>query len=122
MNAQIHSALLCCIGAVLLLCFHRHLLGGVILASGIFLLIAAQLYPSVSRSIGRLNKKVSLLVSSVATWVILAPFYVLVFSLGRAVLALRGKDPMRLKFPSNEPSYWLPISAGQGSDDARHPY
>jgi hypothetical protein len=113
---------LLCVGAVLVFLLHRRLLGSVICASALLLLIAGHLYPPLSEGVASLSRKASSLTASALGWILLAPFYVLFFSVGHAVLALRGRDPLRLKFPSDESTYWLPFSPNPGSEDHTRPY
>lgn len=42
------------------------------------------------------------------TWILLAPFFYIVFVPARIVLALLGKDPLCLRFPTDQPTYWVP--------------
>lgn len=122
LSVRIHSAGLLCVGAGLVFLLHRRLWGLVICVSGLLLLIAGQLYPPLSRAVEKMSRKASSLAASAIGWIVLAPFYLLVFSAGHAVLALGGKDPLRLKFPSDESTDWLPVSTSQDSEDHRHPY
>lgn len=122
LSVRIHSAGLLCIGAVLVFLLHRRLLGLLICAGGLLLLIAGRLYPPLSRAVENLSRNASSLAASAIGWIVLAPFYLLVFSAGHAMLALGGRDPLRLRFPSDEATDWLSVSTGQGSEDHRRPY
>ncbi len=42
------------------------------------------------------------------TWILLVPFFYLVFGLGRFFLRLRGKDPMQRELDPACPTYWRP--------------
>ncbi len=42
------------------------------------------------------------------TWILLVPFFYIVFGTGRFFLKLRGKDPMRRKLDPEAESYWTP--------------
>ena len=46
------------------------------------------------------------LLGRVLGWLLLTPFYYVVMTLGHALLALRGKDPMQRAFLPRQPSYW----------------
>lgn len=122
MGARIHSACLFCAGVLLLVFLHRRLLGSALLISGLLLFVAAQFYPPLSHAIESLNRKASSLAASAAGWILLAPFYVIFFSAGRAVLLVNRKDPLRLQFPSDEVTYWLPVSGGQEKETYKRPY
>ena len=51
------------------------------------------------------------------SYLLLVPFFYLVFVPGRLATLLAGKDPMRRKFPSGEASCWSPR---RGRMDERH--
>ena len=123
-SVRIHSACLFCLGGFLVFVLHRSRLGWVLCGSGLLLLVAGHLYPPLSRAIEKLNGKVSTLAASVLGWIVLAPFYVVFFSAGHAALALRGRDPLRLKLPSDASTDWLPVSTdtGDGDEDHKYPY
>lgn len=87
----------------------RHPIPAAILAAlSAFVLVSAAVLPRVfdafERGVGRFAHGVG----TAITWILLTPFFYLVFVPGRLFLALRGKDPLRLKFPSKEPTYWVP--------------
>ena len=42
------------------------------------------------------------------TWILLVPFFHIVFGIGHLGLKLRGKDPMRRTFDPNATTYWTP--------------
>jgi hypothetical protein len=122
LSVRTYSAWLLAVGAALALLLHRRHLGLVICAGGLLLLIAGRLYPPLSRAVENMGRKASSLAASAIGWIVLAPFYLFVFSAGHAMLALGGRDPLRLRFPSDESTDWLPVSTGQGSEDHRRPY
>ena len=122
MSLRIQGACLLCVGFVLAFVLHRRVLGSVICALALLLLIAGRLSPTLSHAVENLNRKVSSLAASAIGWLLLAPFYLVFFSAGHALLTLRRQDPLRLKFPSNESTDWLPVSASSDSEDHRRPY
>lgn len=80
------------------------------------------MYPSLANALENFTQKLTSLAALAIGWILLAPFYLIFFSAGHAVLALRSRDPLRLKFPSDESSDWLPVSSVQASEDHRRPY
>lgn len=42
------------------------------------------------------------------TWILLLPFFYIVFAPARLILLLRGKDPMKRKWPTDAATYWSP--------------
>ena len=76
-------------------------MGALIAVSGFFL-------PSLFRAIERLGGRLGHGTGVALTYLLLVPFYFLVFVPARAALALRGKDPMQRRFPAPEASCWTP--------------
>lgn len=76
-------------------------LAGVVLAAGLFL-------PPVFAAIERFGRGLGKGVGVVLTWGLLAPFYYLCFGSLRLAQKIGGKDPLCRKFPSDEPTYWIP--------------
>ncbi|MFZ1131871.1 MAG: hypothetical protein WBV31_20850 [Terriglobales bacterium] len=125
MSLRIQGVCLLCVGTVLAIVLHRRLLGSVISAIALLLLISGCLYPALSHAVENLNRKASSLAASAISWLLLAPFYLVFFSAGHALLALRHRDPLRLKFPSDQStqsSDWLTVSASSAGEDLRRPY
>lgn len=116
LSARLQAAGLTLSGIVLLL-IHRRVLGFILLASGVLLLVSITVFPSLARALQIGNRKLSSLASSALAWVLLAPFYLILFSLAHVVLALQGRDPLHLKFPTGETTYWVPVS----TEDGEHP-
>lgn len=56
------------------------------------------------------------------TWSLLAPLFLVGFSLGHLMFRLTGKDPLRREFPCREPSCWLPRPPSGGPASYRHLY
>lgn len=75
-------------------------LAGVVVVSGLFI-------PRLFLAIEHFGQLLGKWVTAGLTWALLVPFYYLCFVPARAVLALRGKDPMHRACPTDAPSYWL---------------
>jgi len=121
-SVRVHSAWLLAIGALVVFALHRQFLGSLICGLGLFLLIAGQLYPPLARAIDNLSKKASSLAGSALSWILLAPFYLIFFSLGHALLVMRGRDPLHLSSSAGESTYWLPVSPEPSREDYRSQY
>jgi len=52
----------------------------------------------------------------VVAWLVLAPFFYVFFTIGRCILAMRGRDPMNRAFPTDLDTYW----SGCGRRDVSH--
>ena len=76
-------------------------LAAAVLVSGLF-------FPPAFAAIERFGKRLGKGAGSILTWSLLAPFYYLCFLPLRLALAIRGKDPLARRFPSDEPTYWVP--------------
>ena len=64
--------------------------------------------PPAFAAIEGFGKKLGVWVGTGLTYLLLVPFFYLVFVPGRLVLALMGKDPMQREFPTKEASCWSP--------------
>lgn len=77
-------------------------LAGVVLVSGLFI-------PPVFRAIDRFFS-VTLVkwVGTGLTYLLLVPFYFIVFAPAHWIMRARGVDPMAREFPTKLPTYWIP--------------
>ena len=69
------------------------------LVSGLFI---PPLYHSLHRGALWLGKKTGV----VMTWILLVPFFFIIFPAARLMLLLSGKDPLHRKIEPQRPSYW----------------
>lgn len=77
------------------------ILAGLVLVGGLFI-------PPLFKAIENGGKKLGHWIGAAITWGLMVPFFFLCFVPGRWILALSGKDPLTRKFPSDEPTYWIP--------------
>ena len=82
-----------------------------ILAVGI--LFGSLWAPRLYRAMERFGRFLGRGVGAGMTWLLLVPFFFLVFLPGRLVLRLVGRDPMRRAFPAPEASCWIPRKASE---------
>ena len=47
-------------------------------------------------------------IGTAVTWILLVPFFYVVFSAGHLILRLRGKDPMQRSLDPGQSTYWTP--------------
>lgn len=80
-------------------------LGLVVLAAYVLVtaLFVRRAYDAFQRGVGMVARGVGVAL----TWILLVPFFYLTFVPGRAIMTLKGKDPLTRKFPSDEPTYWV---------------
>lgn len=93
---------------VLLLVFHHVVSALVVCTLAMCLFIIGFGAPSAFAVIDRLAKRFGALVGTALTWILLVPFYYGVFTGGRLVLWVTGKDPLRRRKRPGETSYWVP--------------
>ncbi len=75
-----------------------------------------------TRAFGKIDKGMQAfghLAGQGTTWLLLTPFYYLVFVPARLILAIRGKDPLHRRFPDTPATYWIPHRPASGADDYR---
>lgn len=79
-----------------------------LLGLALFVLLSAIFSPRAYSLFERAVGAVARGAGAVITWLLLTPFFYGVFVPGRIILSLRGRDPLHRKFPSDEPTYWVP--------------
>ena len=104
----VQAAVMAAIGSILYWWPKHHAAGiaawslaAVVLVSGFFI-------PPVFAAIERFGKRLGKLVGTILTWVLLVPFYYLCFIPMHLFQKLDGGDPLHRKFPTDEPTYWIP--------------
>ena len=76
------------------------------------LFVAAALWaPPLLGPLNRAWRRVALLLSKVTTPIVMGLMFFVVLTPVGAIMRLTGKDPLRLRFDSAAPSYWLPRSS-----------
>ena len=79
----------------------------VVLGLACFVLVSGFLVPPLFDAFDRLMKALGRWAGAGLTWLLLVPFFFLVFVPARVGLLLRGKDPMKRKFRSPETTFWI---------------
>ena len=80
----------------------------VILGFGCFLVASGFWFPVVFAAVDRFMHGVGTAFGMALTWILLVPFFCLVFVPARLLLLLSRMDPMKRRFPSAETTYWVP--------------
>lgn len=91
----------------------------VVCAVALFLLLAGFFAPPVFRAVDRAFQAFGVVVGTALTWLLLVPFFYLFFIPARLILAARGIDPMKRRFPGSEATFWTPHRPRAGHDDYR---
>ena len=108
LRALLQAAILAAVGAGLFFGLHHKAMAGVAWGMGALVCISGLWIPRLFLAIEGLGRRLGQGVGVLLTYLLLVPFYFLVFAPAHAVLALRGKDPMNRRFPSPDESCWTP--------------
>lgn len=81
-----------------------------------FVFVSGMWFQSVYTSIKKIGEVVALVLGTAVAWCTLVPFYYVVFTLGRIVMALTGKDSLNRKFPTDRKTYWEEWKAPQNKE------
>ena len=107
-RATIQAAILAAVGAGLFFGLHHKAMAGAAWAMGALVWISGLWIPRLFKAIERFGQRLGQGTGILLSYLLLVPFYYLVFVPAHAVLALRGKDPMNRRFPSPAESCWMP--------------
>ena len=108
LRGAIQAGVLAVIGAGLFFGLHHKAMAGAAWAMGALVGISGLWIPRLFTAIERLGHRLGQGTGILLSYLLLVPFYYLVFVPAHAVLALRGKDPMNRRFPSPDESCWTP--------------
>ena len=107
LRAVIQAAIVGAIGGFVLSRGHKGM-AIFLISMASFLLISGLFIPWLFLGFERFGKKFGQWFGGALTWALLVPTFFIVFFPGRLILWLTRKDPMKLRFPSNEETYWIP--------------
>ena len=108
LRATVQAGILAAVGAGLFFGLHHKAMAGAAWAMGALVWISGLWIPRLFKAIERLGHRLGQGTGILLSYLLLVPFYFLVFAPAHAVLALRGKDPMNRRFPSPDESCWTP--------------
>jgi len=94
------------IGMLVFHVFHKPVLGTIVLGIAGLVLISGLFIPRLHGWIQALGLWMGRAVGIALSWILLAPFFYVFFSLGRLCVLASGKDPMQRRFPGPQGSYW----------------
>jgi hypothetical protein len=102
------EALIMSAAGTLILVWKHHRVPAIILYSmaGLFLVSGMFISPVYNVLKGMVEFLVRVLTTMV-NWILLAPFFYVVFTFGRLMLLLKGKDPLCRKCPTDQKTYWM---------------
>lgn len=96
------------IGAGLFWGLEHRAMGAVVWGFAVLVLVSGFFVPPVFAALERFGKKLGKGVGVLLTWALLAPFFYLCFVPLRLLQKIGGKDPLQRRFPTDEPTYWIP--------------
>jgi len=104
----VQTAVMAVIGWVLYGPVGHVMLGRVVWTLALVVLLSGLFVPPAFRRIERFGKWLGIGVAAGLTWLLLVPFFYLVFAPARFFLRLRGKDSLCRECPSELETYWIP--------------
>jgi len=105
-RVAIEVAIATVVGLVCLWVLDRPWLGGSVLTLASLRLVAGFLIPPLDRRLDRFGSLLGSWAGIATTWLLLVPFFYIVFTTGRACLMLRGQDPLHRAYEPKLKSYW----------------
>lgn len=109
--SRVKPVVFACIGwsvaALLYFRFHHRVMPSIVAVLSTLTFIGGVWLPPLCRGIERVLRLLGRWIGQALTYLLLVPFFYLVFPFARLGLLLRGKDPMRRAFPTEEPSCWM---------------
>jgi len=88
--------------------FDKQVLPLIIVALATFVLVSGLFFPAVFLAVDGVMRAFGRVVGTALTWILLVPFFFICFVPARIILRLRGSDPMKRVFPSDEATHWVP--------------
>ncbi len=85
-------------------------------------LVGAWFVPPLFAGIQRAVLQLGLLLGRAMAWLLLVPFFYVIFTLGRLGFAVAGKDPLQRRFDPARDSYWTPRPPSRGPESYRRQY
>jgi len=93
--------------AALFFVYGHYVMMAVVLAISLGIFCCALFFPKAYHGIQVGLQKFSFVVGQVLTWLLLTPFFYLVFSFGRLVQKIFHRDPMTREWQPDRESYWV---------------
>jgi hypothetical protein len=105
-RAVIQALITAIIGAAIYFLLKHKRVGGLVGGVAAFILLSGLLAPSVFHAVDQFMKRFGQAVGTGLTYLLLVPFFYLVFMPGHFIMKVLQKDPLKLKFPSDESTLW----------------
>ena len=88
----------------------------------LFALISGLVAPALFDVFDRFLRGLGKVVGVALAWLLLAPFFLLIFAPAGVFLILRGKDPMKRDFRSSDTTFWIKREARKTPETYRKQY
>lgn len=95
-------------GALVFFFTARRAIAFVVWAIALFLLTTGIVLPRFYRLIDKGMQRFGHAVGVALTYLLLVPFYYLIFVPGHGLMRLLGRDPLKMRFPDKNPTAWSP--------------
>ncbi len=108
-KAVIQAAVMSAVGAFLFFRKHETIAPAIVWSFAAVVLVSGLFIPPVFRAIDKFFS-VTLVkwVGTGLTYLLLVPFYFIIFAPAHWIMSARGIDPMAREFPTKLPTYWIP--------------
>jgi hypothetical protein len=93
-------------GALVFFFFEHRLIGAVIWLLALALLLGFLFSPAIVRGFERFGAWLGRFVGTALTYILLVPMFYIVFTFGRIMITILGRDPLDRKWRPQADSYW----------------
>lgn len=94
-------------GAVVFFLFNHKIIAGVIWGLACLLLFGFLFSPKVVKGFDRFGAWLGHFVGTALTYILLVPMFYIIFTFGRLVIIILGRDPMQRKWLPDAKTYWV---------------
>ena len=95
------------IAILLFFIFHKPIFATVVCGLAVFILFTGLFSPSLLIKINAFGRGLGHVIGTGLTWLLLVPFFYMVFLFGRIILKILNKDPMQRNWEKDRDSYWI---------------
>lgn len=121
-RAMVESLVAYGVGFFLLFGLQHPRIAAVVFGIATLSLIGGLFVEPLYRAFRKLGHCLALGVGVGMTWLLLAPFFYVCFTVGRIFLLLLHRDPLNRAFPTKLPTYWSPYRPLSGTDSYTRQY
>ena len=118
-KALIQAPAMLGIAALMYFGFDHVVVPSIVAVLSVLVLVGGLFYHPLFHAVERGGRWFGHMVIVTVNWILLAPFYFLVFGFGRLVLRLQGIDPMDRAYPAAAETCWLPRKKIESLDQYR---